>query len=388
MSGIRLTGVILQVLTEELDAGLVLCKSLFPTASNLWASRNRFLPYWGSVHFITRKLWELHQYGWDSVVAKRVAAAPYQGRRKIYTRPTNSEMIRWLGPLLLAKAVQRPFRRPTLEIWRLAVRTGHPPLYSEQATDLRAFRWIAPPKRRFYADPFLMERNGRTWVFFEDYDYGVGRAVISCAPIGGEGFLSDPAPCLERETHLSFPFVFEHAGEVFMIPESCASGTIDLYRASDFPYTWHLEKTLFRGRYVDTTAFEHDGRWWFFTSAGEPPGSANPLLLFSAADLLGEWCYHPANPISSDVRHSRCGGAILHHGDRLFRTSQNCGPSYGHGIGFHRIEQLNLREYRETLVAQIAPPLPAGHTGIHTYNRAGLMEVIDAKLPTLASRVW
>src|SRR6202007_2537062 len=57
-----LSGVVLQVLSEELDAGLVLCKSLFATQKTLSVSKNRYAPYWGSTDLVIRKLNELHRF--------------------------------------------------------------------------------------------------------------------------------------------------------------------------------------------------------------------------------------------------------------------------------------------------------------------------------------
>src|SRR5437762_2595069 len=106
-----LSGVILQVLTEELDGGLVLCKSFFPTEKTISVSRNRFAPYWGSTDLMISKLNELHQYGWEHVQARALPGAPYQGRRKIYRIPTNADMVRWLGPVFLKKTVQHFFHQ-------------------------------------------------------------------------------------------------------------------------------------------------------------------------------------------------------------------------------------------------------------------------------------
>jgi len=124
-----LSGVILQVLTEELDGGLVLCKSLFTTEQTTSASVNRYTPYWGSTDMVIRKLNELHRCGWDYVKAKSIPNSPYQGKRKIYRTPTNSEMKGWLGPLILKKAVEYPFRKKTVQHWKIAVRTGHQLLF-------------------------------------------------------------------------------------------------------------------------------------------------------------------------------------------------------------------------------------------------------------------
>src|SRR5262249_47260273 len=141
-----LSGVILQVLNEELDGGLVLCKSLFTTERTTSASVNRYAPYWGSGDMVIRKLNELHRYGWEYVKSKSLPQATYQGRRKIYRMPTNSEMLRWLGPVLLKKAAEYPFRQKTVQHWKIAVRVGHQPLFESVEPDISGFRWIEPPK--------------------------------------------------------------------------------------------------------------------------------------------------------------------------------------------------------------------------------------------------
>src|SRR5712675_2043712 len=104
--GAPLSGVILQVLTDELDAGLVLCKSLFTTQPTISMSANRYAPYWGSTDFMIRKLNELHQYGWEHIEKNVVSPAPYQGQRKLYRLPTNADMAQWLAPVFLKKAIQ------------------------------------------------------------------------------------------------------------------------------------------------------------------------------------------------------------------------------------------------------------------------------------------
>ena len=142
-----LSGVILQVLTEELDGGLVLCKSVFTTEQTTSASVNRYTPYWGSTDMAIRKLNELHRFGWDFVKAKSIPNAPYQGKRKIYRTPTNFEMARWLGPIFLKKATE--IRQRPVQHWKIAVRTGHQPLFKSTDADVSSFRWIESPKDHF-----------------------------------------------------------------------------------------------------------------------------------------------------------------------------------------------------------------------------------------------
>ena len=43
------------------------------------------------------------------------------------------------------------------------------------------------PKDRFYADPFLIEKDGKTFIFLEDLRYSEGRAFVSCCELGADG---------------------------------------------------------------------------------------------------------------------------------------------------------------------------------------------------------
>src|SRR5262245_9484908 len=65
VEGNPLSGVVLQALTEELDAGQVLVKGLFATRPGISLIRNRIQPYWGSEHMVIQKLWEVREYGWE-----------------------------------------------------------------------------------------------------------------------------------------------------------------------------------------------------------------------------------------------------------------------------------------------------------------------------------
>src|SRR5262249_24509512 len=61
--GNRVSGVILQVLTEKLDGGRVIYRSYGATASNLWLSQNRMLTYLKASSFVQRCLRHLYRHG-------------------------------------------------------------------------------------------------------------------------------------------------------------------------------------------------------------------------------------------------------------------------------------------------------------------------------------
>jgi hypothetical protein len=252
---------------------------------------------------------------------------------------------------------------------------------------MSGFTWIDSPRGHYYADPFLIAREGTTWAFFEDFLYEESRGVISCAEVLPNGRLGTVRRCLEREYHFSYPMVFSHEGEVFLIPESALRGTVELYRATAFPYEWKLEKILARLPAVDTTVWFEGGRWWFFVGIAEPGQQCTTLLLFHASELTGDWIYHPMNPISTDIRSARCGGAIFSVAGRRFRPSQNGSGGYGYSFTLNEIVTLTPEEYRERAGLTVEPSWARGMIGTHTYNQSGPIEIVDGCLLARPSSV-
>jgi hypothetical protein len=382
------SGVTLRVLSDEPGGGPVLAKSLFATEQTLSVSRNRYNPYWGSTELIIAKLNELHQFGWESVLERAIPATSYKGRREVYETPTNREMLPWLAPILLKKAFSYPFRKEMVQHWRIACRVNAKPLYeSDAGSDFSGFRWIDAPHGHYWADPFVFEHEGKYWAFFEDYSYREMRAGLACAQISPQGELGPPTPCLHSPScHYSYPHVFRAGSDIFMIPESYESNSVDLYRCTQFPNQWVHEALLLKGKFVDTTVWEHEGLWWVATTSADS-GPAGALLLFYATSITGEWHFHPRNPISTDIRVNRGAGHIIRSQNRLIRPSQSCAPTYGYSFAFNEITELSKQRYSERPLKTITPEHWEGLSGVHTYNRAGNVELIDGRSPVPLKRV-
>jgi hypothetical protein len=372
-----LSGVMLQILTEELDAGQVLCKGWFATQNGLSLARNRVQPYWGASTFVIQKLHELHMFGREKLLNRAEAGNPYRGRKRIYRAPTNTEMLRWLAPALVRKLYRRLTRRPKIAHWRLAIRSGAALIAdSVGSPDLSGFRWIESPPGRFYADPFMIEESGRCWCFFEDFDYATNKGRISCAEIGAAGSF-DAVPVLERPYHLSYPCIFRVANDLYMIPESVAAGAVELYRCDRFPDRWTLLRNLLELPAVDSTMWFDADRFWLFVTLQEQRGFGVQLCLFSAGTLDGPWIPHPGNPLSTDVRTSRGAGRIFKHRGKLFRPSQDCSEYYGRRFTLNEIVALNGDRYEERRGVTVNPSWAPGLLGTHTYSQSGDVEVID-----------
>jgi hypothetical protein len=238
---------------------------------------------------------------------------------------------------------------------------------------------IMPPDGRFYADPCLFQRDGRRYVFFEDFDWSSERAVIRYVEIDEHGRHLPPQLALRQDCHLSYPFVFADGDDVYMLPETAGRRTVELYRAERFPGEWTLERVLLTDvTATDATLVRHEGRWWLFV--GLVVDGARPideLCLFSSDSLDGEWEPHPLNPVVSDVRSARPAGRIFARNGHLIRPGQDCSETYGGRLVFNRIDLLSPTEYREEPIGVIEPAVETGNLATHSYDSDGTYEVLD-----------
>jgi hypothetical protein len=233
---------------------------------------------------------------------------------------------------------------------------------------------------RYWADPFLHTRGGRTFCFVEDLVQKTEKAHITALEFVGARIV-EHGVALQEPFHLSFPFLFEYRGELYMCPESCASRQIRVYRCTEFPLQWKLEKTLMDGvSAVDTLLFPKDGRWWMLTNIDESETGdhCSELYLFSAdSPLSTTWAPHRQNPILVDSIGGRNGGLII-DGERLLRLGQCQGfDQYGQSLRVYEIKEISESRYAEELVAEIKPDFRKGIVGTHHLSTDGRTTVID-----------
>jgi hypothetical protein len=286
--------------------------------------------------------------------------------------PANGELL----PVLRRLARRGVEKALHIEQWSLALRFGAAETFSP---DLAGYVRLVPPKDRDWADPFALEKNGRYYVFFEELPYAAGKAHIAMTEVRRDGSWSPPVRVLERDYHLSYPFLLEHEGELYMIPETAKNGTVELYRCVDFPLAWKLERPLLEGvRLVDATIHRDAERWWMFANGGAGRVFDDELHIFHAERLLGEWRAHARNPVKSDARCARPAGRLYWRNGALHRPAQICVPRYGAGLSINRVLQLTPQAYAERQVERVLPDAGQGILGLHTLNRAGRLTVVDA----------
>jgi hypothetical protein len=227
----------------------------------------------------------------------------------------------------------------------------------------------------YLADPFPFRHKGQDFIFVEQYPYATNRGCIAVVKVDRNGTVSAPRIVLEEQHHLSYPFVFEHAGQIWMIPESGEARNVCLYRAEEFPYRWTREACLAEGfeAYDATPLFRRDGLWFFVCLRSRKSTSWDMLGLYRADGLTGSWTPHADNPVVIDATFSRPAGAFVRQSGRMLRPVQDCTRGYGGGITFCRLDALDDSAFEQTPVGRIR----SGPFGCHTYNRRSGLEVID-----------
>ena len=232
---------------------------------------------------------------------------------------------------------------------------ANPVMTREQVTDVPA---------SFVADPFLFHHDGEWHLFFEILNHERRTGEIGWAKSPDAISWSYGGIVLSEAFHLSYPCVFAHEGEIFMMPETLGADAVRLYRADPFPTRWVPVADLIPGRIADPTPFRFEGRWWMF--ACPAPDAHDTLALYFAEDLAGPWREHPASPlITGDKSRARPGGRVVNRDGRLYRFAQDCGPRYGSGVRAFEITRLTPDDYaeRECAESPILGPTGAGWNG-------------------------
>lgn len=280
-------------------------------------------------------------------------------------------------------SVRLLFRRP----WSIRVRLRGPQLTQGWSSETDLVRWRPG---HLYADPFLFEHAGRHHLFCEELPLGGERAVISHTELHTDGRTADPPrTVLAAPYHLSYPVVFTHGTEIFMIPETSAVSRVELYRAVDFPYAWQREAIILDGvDAADATILADDDRLWLFAAiAARHASSLDELHLFWSDAPAGQWHPHPGNPVVSDVRGARPAGAVQRFGARLVRPGQDGSRRYGWAISFREIDVLSRTEYAEHEIARLEPVDVAGARATHSYASDERFEAIDLRRRELRGRL-
>lgn len=262
----------------------------------------------------------------------------------------------------------------------------------------KAYAQLQPPRDRFWADPFAVQRTGKDYIFVEELRFKSGRGEIAVLE-HQDGKLLSAKTIISQPYHMSYPYVFDHEGELYMVPETRKNRTIEIWKNTSFPDGWTRAGELMTDVSAgDTTLFRHDGRWWMFTNLSRTSKlrSADELHAFYTdhpSPLGATWHAHEQNPLVRDTRCARQGGRVFVDDEgRLIRCAQDTAVRYGYAVLFFHVRDLTPTSFSETLLHKVEPDWRDDVVGHHTFERCGDLCVFDAcfvktRLPS-PSRTW
>lgn len=142
------------------------------------------------------------------------------------------------------------------ESWNVAYRKKNSDIIHDKESP---FTVIENAPHCWAADPFIIEEQGKTYIFAELYGMVKGRGVIGYYELNAPN--SEWKPVIIEPWHLSYPHIFRENNEIYMIPEANESETLYCYRAVNFPDQWEKLEPIRRNvRYVDTSLFTWNGK--------------------------------------------------------------------------------------------------------------------------------
>ncbi len=249
-----------------------------------------------------------------------------------------------------------------------------------------------PSKGKYwFADPFVFEKDGVTYIFYEAFDLIQQRGLIGYSVFNQSTYEgSAPTIIIDEPFHLSFPNIFEYNGDIYIMPESCEDYTLHLYKATQFPEEWERVYDVLPDAFVCDSIFmtkddEHyllTNNLYHHTPTGTYPSCwlKNYLYRVDGVKVLDDGV-----KVAEGEFGTRNAGKSFEENGKLYRMGQDC-RFKGYGRGMVLFEVQSLSPYSEKQLSswtyedmnwRIERTDNSALLGVHTYNFSKNFEIID-----------
>ena len=362
------SGFIIQQLTENLDNGNLLFRGKISTEKT-WLL-NRAELNLRSYFYLKQTLKELAT---NRELPKFLKNIPYTD--KVYRNPTNYQLIKYILMRIQNKLNDLNFNNKSNR-YQVGFQKN-----TWGNLEYRKSIFIENKEGTFNADPFVIEKDNKSYCFVECFDYSEKKAKINVYELSEKEY-TFIGTALEESFHLSFPYIFEFNNDIYMIPESSKNRDIRLYKCNNFPLEWNLEEVLINDiDAADTMILRKDNKWWMMTN--EDPLKLNnhnyQMNIYYSDNLLnGKWISHKNNPIIMDSNKARNAGLVFDE-DSIFRVSQAFGfyKKYGENFSLNKIEFLDTNNYSEKTFSTHTKFFNKSILGSHHLHSNNIFSVFD-----------
>lgn len=233
-------------------------------------------------------------------------------------------------------------------------------------------------KYTFQADPFIVEKADKLYVFYEAFSFLNSKGTLRCRVLDRELTEIDDVKLEgfdDLKCHLSFPFLIHINDQLFMIPESSERKEVILFQSVEFPVRWKKIKVLISDTEVTDNVFLTINETCYLLSTTMD----NEIIIHSAENIFGEW-QRIAPSLKVSNHHHRGAGAPYSVDNKMYFLTQECTPeTYGKSIYIKELVTLNDTVFDESLIEKINSSI--NHSdGVHTLNFSNNYIVYDSKI--------
>ncbi|EMW6553376.1 hypothetical protein AAFF16_001848 [Citrobacter werkmanii] len=233
-------------------------------------------------------------------------------------------------------------------------------------------------KYTFQADPFIVEKADKLYVFYEAFSFRNSKGTLRCRVLDRELTEIDDVRLEgfdDLRCHLSFPFLIHINDQLFMIPESSERKEVILFQSVEFPARWKKIKVLISDTELTDNVFLTINETCYLLSTTMD----NEIIIHSAENIFGEW-QRIAPSLKVSNHHHRGAGAPYLVDNKMYFLTQECTPeTYGKSIYIKELVTLNDTVFDESLIEKINSSI--NHSdGVHTLNFSNNYIVYDSKI--------
>ena len=360
LNGEHFVGQIVQILSNELDAGEVLAFGETQVKPQSYRA-TMVAAYSLSPYLLPKAL--------DNLFSGERIAMKSDGRN--YRLPSNMQVAR-AGFAMVRATVSRlvygAFFEKRWQVSTLPDAVGSADIEGDldRISSARS-DWRDVPQvdgYTFLADPFYA---GDGSMLVEGLNARTGKGEILRIDAEGGRPLS-----VKDGTHLSYPAVYERDGRTICIPEMAQAASCRVYEFQAERMVESGSIDAGTGGIIDPTFHRSGGKEYLFGNLAAD--DARVLRLWIADGLDDTFVEHPASPIRLSCRGARMGGLIAEIDGTAYRFGQDCKTAYGDALLVFRIDALTPTEYAETFIGRLAFD---GVKGPHTLNLRGKEALFD-----------
>lgn len=232
-----------------------------------------------------------------------------------------------------------PFITPSVGNWSVGFSESVEvfPAINLDANNLITYQYIdsiTPEKHHYIADPFFVKEENVFYLFVElKSDDNANIALLTS--LDGKNY-EYKGIVLDEEFHLSYPQVFKHKGELYMLPETTGINQVLLYKANNFPYEWVIADTLIKNRSMKDPSLLLSDNLNLIVTVDENLKQ----FIYKADSLSGTW-KEAKNYKQRYGNETRPGGRFFKVDETWYLPIQNRELGYGTGISLYKLERFN-----------------------------------------------